>query len=283
VILDGYSVEQAKDLIEAARIAIGEREVHFEDKRLRVAASAGVAELAEGESTEQWLQRADDAMYQSKNAGRDCAHWMDGTDPIRIELDGPIGIAARNGQARPAAKPAAENAADNVAGPQLGQASDANESPAARKTAKNDVEEVDLNLVPAKAETSSKADPSAFAYLPDRETLGVSFAEFRGRTQSSVSFYVMAIRCNECGHCFRLFVRRSVRSIASVVMTIQPSWCACRVWMRRQHSNEGNRSAARLKRLGTAKPTVKTIRLPSASPRRGQMKNSPLPFHAPLS
>ncbi len=103
VVLDGYSVEQAKDLIEAARIAIGEREIHFEDKRLRVSASGGVAELAEGETTEQWLQRADDAMYQSKKRGRDCAHWMDGTNAVRIELGKPIGSASSSGPAASAA------------------------------------------------------------------------------------------------------------------------------------------------------------------------------------
>ena len=129
VILDGYSVDQAKDLIEAARSRLASGRFIFEDKRLRVSASAGVAELVEIESTEQWLQRADDAMYQSKEAGRDCAHWMDGTNPIRIELGKPIDVAAGGGRTRPAAKAAAEDAA----APQLGQATKADESPASRR------------------------------------------------------------------------------------------------------------------------------------------------------
>jgi hypothetical protein len=46
-----------------------------------------------------------------------------------------------------------------------------------------------------KSPPAKKADPSAFAYLPDRETLGAAFEEMRGRTQSSVSIFVMAILC----------------------------------------------------------------------------------------
>ncbi len=215
VILDGYSVDQAKDLIEAARVAIGEREIIFEDKRLRVSASAGVAELVEIESTDQWLQRADDAMYQSKEAGRNCAHWMDGTVPIRIERVKPIGVAAGSGRTQPVAKLAAEN----TAAPQLGQAAKANESPAqqasstlaARDTARDDAPDLDLDVPSPPTEERSKADPSAFAYLPDRETLGVSFDEFRGRTQSTVSMFVMAIRCNKSAS------KASMRSLLQIV------------------------------------------------------------------
>ncbi len=160
VILDGYSVDQAKDLIEEARIAITEREIIFEDKRLRVSASAGVAELVEPESIEQWLQRADDAMYQSKEAGRDCAHWMNGTDPIRIELGKPIDVAAGGGGTRPAAEPTANDAAAS----QRGQATKAKElppqsspaTPAARATASDDAPDLDLDLRPPRRRNPSK-------------------------------------------------------------------------------------------------------------------------------
>ena len=64
------SDRQGRDLIEAARIAIGERDIQFEDKRLRVAASAGIAELNAGESIGGWLQRADDGLYRSKAVGQ---------------------------------------------------------------------------------------------------------------------------------------------------------------------------------------------------------------------
>lgn len=92
-------VDKAIEVIETARIAIGEKKIHFEGNDLQVKASAGVATLLPGESMEGWLQRADDGLYKSKDAGRDCAHRMDGEVPIRIEL---------NGACKPASKPAAK-------------------------------------------------------------------------------------------------------------------------------------------------------------------------------
>ena len=136
VIMDGYSVQDAKDLIESARAAIGEREIQFEDKRLRVAASAGIAELMEGESIESWLQRADDAMYRSKEVGRNCGHWMDDTHPIRIETQG------RQVDREQAAK---------------------HENAAVENSAAVDSDE--------HAGNEKKVDPGAFAYLPDRKML----------------------------------------------------------------------------------------------------------------
>ena len=85
VILDGMPLEQGRSLIERARAAIGKRVIDFEGQQLQVAASAGVAELLDGESTQAWLQRADEGLYRSKEEGRDCGHWMDGADPRRIE------------------------------------------------------------------------------------------------------------------------------------------------------------------------------------------------------
>ena len=84
VILHENSIERASELIEQARAAIGARSIYFEGKHLQVHASAGVAGLLPDETMEQWLQRSDDGLYKSKEAGRDCAHRMDGVTPIRI-------------------------------------------------------------------------------------------------------------------------------------------------------------------------------------------------------
>ena len=84
IIMDGMPIQTAAEIIDHARIAIGQRDIHFGDKRLRVTMSAGIAELLPSESKDDWLQRADDALYRSKDAGRDCAHWMDDTTPIRV-------------------------------------------------------------------------------------------------------------------------------------------------------------------------------------------------------
>ncbi len=142
VILDGCPIDQAKELVESARIAIGQRDIPFEDKRLRVAASIGVAELTGDETIETWLQRADDAMYRSKEAGRDCGHWMDGEHPIRI-------------QPQPASPQQPELQSPEEAQEEVSAATDA---------------------VP------QKTGPGALASLPDRSSLGDSFVEMQSKT-----------------------------------------------------------------------------------------------------
>ncbi len=159
VILDGCSIEEAKDLVESARIAIGERDIQFEDKRLRVAACAGVAELVAGESIEKWLQRADDALYRSKEVGRNCGHWMDEDHPIRIELDQDQVLAPSKSEPTSETKPEPLPSAPSTDGAQ-----------------------------PEEKE-------GALAYLPDREVLGETFSEMRDKTQA-MSMYVMSVRCN---------------------------------------------------------------------------------------
>ncbi|TWU58106.1 GGDEF domain-containing protein [Rubripirellula reticaptiva] len=167
VILDGCRVDQAKDLVDAARAAIGAREIVFEDKRLCVNASAGVAELQTGEAPENWLQRADDGLYRSKEAGRNCSHWMDGTTPIKV--------AASEAIAATQAKAAANSSSTSPTGEQ--------ESATDKKSVSEAVAE-------------AKPKQKMFANLPDRADLGETFDEVRGRTQSTVSMFVMAIRCN---------------------------------------------------------------------------------------
>jgi diguanylate cyclase (GGDEF)-like protein len=85
IILDGLSIDEAKHLVDDARAAIGVREITFEGNKLRVTASGGVAELIADETPENWLQRADDGLYRSKEAGRDCGHWMDDGTPVKID------------------------------------------------------------------------------------------------------------------------------------------------------------------------------------------------------
>ncbi len=160
VILDDCPIEEAKKHVDVVRAAIGERDIQFEDKRLRVTASGGVAELMHGETIEEWLQRADDGLYQSKEAGRNCGHWMEGTTAHLIEI-----------------------------------APDTNVSATSASTAHASDDETASNEAGDESAETKKADANAFAYLPDSETLGIAFSEIRGRTQSAVSIYVMAIQC----------------------------------------------------------------------------------------
>ncbi len=79
IVLPGTTVTDAVKVADRARRDV-EREVfRFEGKELQVAVSAGVAELMLGEKVETAVQRADEGLYASKGAGRNCCHWHDGT------------------------------------------------------------------------------------------------------------------------------------------------------------------------------------------------------------
>ncbi|QEG41656.1 diguanylate cyclase [Roseimaritima ulvae] len=81
VLFAGRDINACRHQAELSRRAIGEREIIFEDRSLRVKMSAGLAELQAGESVQDWLKRADAALYTSKQSGRNCGHWMDGDTP----------------------------------------------------------------------------------------------------------------------------------------------------------------------------------------------------------
>ena len=54
-----------------ALFAVREAELQHEGETVRVGISIGLAALRQGETAEQWLDRADKALYASKGAGRD--------------------------------------------------------------------------------------------------------------------------------------------------------------------------------------------------------------------
>lgn len=169
-VLDGLPIQDAMHLVDDARAAIGLREIAFEGNKLRVTASVGVAELVAGEPAENWLQRADEGLYRSKEAGRDCGHWMDGSNPIKIERSS-AAAAVSNGK-------------------------------------------------PASSETTTDGGQptKTFGNLPGRLELSETFTEVRGRTQSTVSMYVMAIRCQRQASSIAMrslmqIVRATLRSV----------------------------------------------------------------------
>lgn len=84
---DNFS--EVVELVEKTRQAIGKREIRFEGQRLKVSMSAGMGRLGELESgkqqsSEQWLQQVDDALYRSKDVGRDCTHYFEGARFVRV-------------------------------------------------------------------------------------------------------------------------------------------------------------------------------------------------------
>lgn len=76
VVFAGKAAGEVEQLAEETRARIGEREIEFGGTRLRVTASGGLAELEPKETIDRWIERADEALYISKEAGRNCAHRM---------------------------------------------------------------------------------------------------------------------------------------------------------------------------------------------------------------
>jgi diguanylate cyclase len=91
-------------LCEKARQAIGSVAVRFGGRELRVSASAGVAEISARESQEDVVGRADQGLYASKKAGRNCGHLHDGRVCRLLRLQTPAAkSAAAVGSSTPAA------------------------------------------------------------------------------------------------------------------------------------------------------------------------------------
>ncbi|QDV71715.1 Response regulator PleD [Rosistilla carotiformis] len=78
VLFSDMQVAEIKDRADEVRATFGEQEFFVDDQCLQVTASAGLAQLEPGESIESWIERADNALYNAKDEGRDQAYWMDG-------------------------------------------------------------------------------------------------------------------------------------------------------------------------------------------------------------
>jgi diguanylate cyclase len=65
-------------IAERCRAAIGSQNINYDGKSLAVHASAGLSEFAPRDTLETVLERADEALYASKRAGRNCGHRHDG-------------------------------------------------------------------------------------------------------------------------------------------------------------------------------------------------------------
>ncbi len=64
------SVHDAQETVERIRKVLASTEVVYEGRSLSVTVSVGVAELKHDEPIEQWLSRADKALYEAKHSGR---------------------------------------------------------------------------------------------------------------------------------------------------------------------------------------------------------------------
>lgn len=79
VLLVDTSLSSAIELAERVRNMVQQRAITYGDRQIRVSMSIGVAALAPGESTLDWLKRADDALYEAKTSGRNCCRMLEGS------------------------------------------------------------------------------------------------------------------------------------------------------------------------------------------------------------
>ncbi len=84
VILPATEAAEACIVAERIRTAIEASNTICNGKALNVTCSLGVSEFAAEDDVARLIRRADDALYVSKNAGRNCGHWNTGTKQVPI-------------------------------------------------------------------------------------------------------------------------------------------------------------------------------------------------------
>lgn len=88
IVMPGTHRREAGLAAERVRSAVEATVIEFEGKPLRVTASIGVAEISGVGSGMQLTKRADEALYQSKQAGRNCTHLFDGRKCVPLTPNG---------------------------------------------------------------------------------------------------------------------------------------------------------------------------------------------------
>ena len=119
VLFSNTSADEAREVLTRLRKAIARAAFDFQGKSLCITASIGTAEsLADTPDAADVIKRADEALYASKSAGRNCAHWHDGREVA------PFGLPAAPAAAAPKA-PSAPPAPSRVEPAPAKPASDA--------------------------------------------------------------------------------------------------------------------------------------------------------------
>ena len=82
VICSGSRLSEAGVASERIRTAVAAKTVMLKEKTVAVTVSLGAAEVGDGESSDQLIQRADEALYSAKRAGRNCVRWHNGHECV---------------------------------------------------------------------------------------------------------------------------------------------------------------------------------------------------------
>ncbi|MGE3776020.1 MAG: GGDEF domain-containing protein [Pirellulaceae bacterium] len=80
ILMSSLGSDEAKQAADRARSAIEQSTCQYEGQTLSVTNSCGLAMLLPVEDGKQLVNRADQALYASKSAGRNCVHWHSGQD-----------------------------------------------------------------------------------------------------------------------------------------------------------------------------------------------------------
>lgn len=89
VLLQKIHGHQAKSVVDRHRIRVGKASLRVDGKDLSITISAGLAEVKPNESVADVLERADEALYAAKSAGRNQTCLDDGTQIVDIDNGSP--------------------------------------------------------------------------------------------------------------------------------------------------------------------------------------------------
>lgn len=81
VLLVDTNPNSVVELAERARTTLAQRAIPYGGQEIRVTMSVGVALLCPGETTNEWLKRADEALYEAKANGRNCHRVAESAPP----------------------------------------------------------------------------------------------------------------------------------------------------------------------------------------------------------
>lgn len=112
VILPATDAAAACKVAERIRAAVEESSTVAEGKTLKVTCSVGLSQFGANDEIAKLIHRADDGLYASKKAGRNCGHWHNGVTcvPITASIGAPAADAPveKPAQQPPTAEPTAK-------------------------------------------------------------------------------------------------------------------------------------------------------------------------------
>ena len=92
VVIPDSSLHNAEQRAERVRQSLAELEIDTGKTKLKITASIGLASLSSGDSGKSWLERADSALYEAKNGGRNCVRVARETGSAVISIVPPRSI-----------------------------------------------------------------------------------------------------------------------------------------------------------------------------------------------